>query len=98
MARLPLTARTRRRNMAIRNILTSIVVIYYYVWLLMGLTYKRKCLKIERRLRNAERRSENLNDLVQDSDTTCISELCMDIRTFYILCEMLRDVGGLKST
>jgi hypothetical protein len=45
MARLPLTARTRRRNMAIRNILTSIVVIYYYVWLLMGLAYKRKVLE-----------------------------------------------------
>jgi hypothetical protein len=97
MARLPLAARTRR-NMALRNILTSIVVIYYYVWLLMGLADRRKCLKIERRLRNAECRSENLNDLIWDNGTTCISELCMDRRTFYILCEMLRDVGGLKGT
>jgi type IV secretory pathway VirB4 component len=31
MARLPLTERTRTRNMAIRNILTSIVVIYHSV-------------------------------------------------------------------
>jgi F0F1-type ATP synthase membrane subunit b/b' len=52
--------------MTIMNILASIVVIYYYVWLLMGLAYRRKCLKIESRLRNAERRSENLNDLIQD--------------------------------
>jgi hypothetical protein len=63
----------------------------------MGLAYRSKCLKIERMLRNVERRSENLNDLVWDSDT-CISELCMDRRTFYILSEMLRDVGGLKGT
>jgi hypothetical protein len=47
MARLPLAARTRRRNMALRNILTSIVVMYYYIWLLMALVYRRKCLKIE---------------------------------------------------
>jgi hypothetical protein len=98
MARLPLAARTRRRNMALKNILTFIVVIYYYVWLLMGLAYRRKCSKIERRLRNAERRSENLNDMIRDSDTTCISELRMGRRTFNILCEMLRDVGGLKGT
>jgi hypothetical protein len=98
MTHLPLTARTRRKNMAIRNILTSIVVIYYYVWLLMGLAYRKKCLKIERRLRNAERRSENLNDLIWDSDTTCISELRMDKIIFYILCEMLRDVGGHRGT
>ncbi|KAK3139683.1 hypothetical protein QOZ80_5AG0387860 [Eleusine coracana subsp. coracana] len=94
MARISLAARIRRRNMALRNILTSILLMYYYVWLLMALAYRRKCLKIEQRLRNAERRTENLNDLIRDSDTTCISELRMDRRTFYILCEMLRDVSG----
>jgi hypothetical protein len=70
---------------------------YYYVWLLMALAYRRKCLRIERRLRNRERRIENLNELIHESDRRCISELCMD-RTFFILCEMLRDVGGLKAT
>jgi hypothetical protein len=64
----------------------------------MRLAYRRNCLKIEKRLRNVECRSENLNDMIRDSDTTCISELRMDRRTFYILCEMLRDVGGLKGT
>ncbi|KAK3152367.1 hypothetical protein QOZ80_2BG0157970 [Eleusine coracana subsp. coracana] len=98
MARLPLSARIRRRNMALRNILTSILLMYYYVWLLMALAYRRECFKIERRLRNAERRTENLNDLIRDIDTTCISELRMDRKTFYILCEMLRDVSGLKGT
>ena len=28
----------------------------------------------------------------------CISQLRMDRRTFHILCEMVRDVGGLKGT
>jgi hypothetical protein len=71
---------------------------YYYVWLLMALAYRRKCLRIERRLRNRERRIENLNELIRKSDRKCISELRMDRRTFFILCEMLRDVGGLKAT
>jgi hypothetical protein len=64
----------------------------------MAIAYRMKCLKIERRLRNTERRSENLNDLIRDSDPTCTSEFHMNRRTFYILCEMLRDVGGLKAT
>lgn len=84
--------------MALRNILTSILVMCYYVWLLMALAYRRKCLKIERRFRNAECRIENLNNLIRDSDAKCISELRMDRKTLYILCEMLRDVGGLKCT
>lgn len=41
---------------------------------------------------------ENLNELIRESDRKCISELRMDRRTFFILCEMLRDVGGLKAT
>jgi hypothetical protein len=64
----------------------------------MGLAYRRKCLRIERRLRNRERRMENLNELIHEIDRKCISELRMDRRTFFILCEMLRDVGGLKAT
>ncbi|XP_035822306.1 uncharacterized protein [Zea mays] len=84
--------------MAFRGILSSLVVTYYYVWLLMGLAYRRKCLRIERRLRNRERRMENLNELIRETDRKCISELRMDRRTFFILCEMLRDVGGLKAT
>ncbi|KAJ8444765.1 hypothetical protein Cgig2_011727 [Carnegiea gigantea] len=37
----------------------------------------------------------NLNKLIRGSDTTCKSELCMNRRTFNILCEMVRDIGGL---
>jgi hypothetical protein len=64
----------------------------------MALAYRRKCLRIEIRLRNREHRIENLNELIRESDRKCISELRMDRRTFFILCEMLRDVGGLKAT
>ncbi|KAH6756612.1 hypothetical protein C2S53_001793 [Perilla frutescens var. hirtella] len=36
--------------------------------------------------------------LTKMSDAICISELRMDRRTFTILCELARDVGGLKAT
>ena len=98
MACLPLTTRTRRRNMALRNMPTSIVVMYYYMWFFLALAHRRRCFKIERRIINEELRNEKLFQLIHSSDTTCISELRMDRRTFYILCEMLRDVGGLKGT
>ena len=83
--------------MALRNMLTSIVVMYYYMWFFLTLAYRR-CFKIERRIINKELRNEKLFQLIRSSDTTCISELRMDRRTLYILCEMLRDVGGLKGT
>ncbi|KAG6493411.1 hypothetical protein ZIOFF_048394 [Zingiber officinale] len=34
--------------------------------------------------------------LTKESDAFCISELRMDRRTFGILCDMVRDIGGLK--
>ncbi|KAF8730407.1 hypothetical protein HU200_016984 [Digitaria exilis] len=97
MARLPLSARTRT-NMALRSMLTSIITMYYFMWSLLAMAYKKRCLKIEQRIRNREQRSLRLSQIICDSDATCISQLRMDRRTFHVLCEMLRDVGGLKAT
>nr|TKW10363.1 hypothetical protein SEVIR_6G159400v2 [Setaria viridis] len=36
MVRLPLSTRIRRRNMALRNMMTSIIVIYYYMNVLLS--------------------------------------------------------------
>uniref|UniRef100_A0A0D9YRH2 Uncharacterized protein n=1 Tax=Oryza glumipatula TaxID=40148 RepID=A0A0D9YRH2_9ORYZ len=58
---------------------------------------ERKCWKIERRIKIRELRSERLFQLIRESDIACISELRMDRRTFRILCDMLRDVGGISS-
>nr|TKW28107.1 hypothetical protein SEVIR_3G303500v2 [Setaria viridis] len=98
MARLPLSTRTRRRNMALRNMMTFIIVIYYYMWSLLAVAYKRRCLKIEQRIKNIEQRNVRLSNLICNSDVACISQLRMDRRTFYTLCEMLSDVSGLKAT
>jgi len=78
--------------------MTSIMLLYYHVWLLFALAYRRKCLKIERRIKIRELRGQNLYELISQSDTMCISQLRMDRRTFSILCEMVRDVGGLEGS
>ncbi|KAF7021971.1 hypothetical protein CFC21_034824 [Triticum aestivum] len=98
MARLPLSARRRRRNVAFINLMSAIMLVYYYVWLIFGLVYRRKCWQIERRLRIRELRGENLYKLTGESDAACISQLRMDRRIFHILCEMVRAVGGLRGT
>uniref|UniRef100_A0ACD5UG09 Uncharacterized protein n=1 Tax=Avena sativa TaxID=4498 RepID=A0ACD5UG09_AVESA len=98
MSRLPLNTRYRRRNVATRNLMTSIMLLYYHVWLLFALAYRVKCLKIERRIKIRELRGQNLYELISQSDKMCISHLHMDRRTFSILCEMVRDVGGLEGS
>jgi hypothetical protein len=49
-------------------------------------------------IRVRELRSEHLYHLIRESDVPCISEVHKDMRTFDVLCEMLRDMAGLKGT
>ena len=43
-------------------------------------------------------RRRHLNHLIKHSDIVCKSELRVNRRTFYVLCEMVRDIGGLSGT
>ena len=36
--------------------------------------------------------------LIRESDVNCINDLCMDRRTFSILCKMPRDIDRLSGT
>ena len=98
MARLRLTTQMRRRNLVLRNMASAIMLMYYYISVLLVLSYKWKCWKIERRIQIRELRSDRLCRFIRESDVPCISELRMDRRTFDMLCEMLIDVSGLKGT
>ncbi|PNT62023.1 hypothetical protein BRADI_5g24235v3 [Brachypodium distachyon] len=68
MARLPLNARSRRRNLRIRLMMSSLVMMYYYVWLMFFVAYRRRCLKIERRIRNRSLRAQRLFEMIHESD------------------------------
>jgi hypothetical protein len=98
MARLPLSTRTRKRNLTLRNMASAIMLMYYYILALVVLSHKWKCWKIERRIKIKELRSQRMYHLICESDVKCINDLRLNRRKFHILCEMLRDVGGLRGT
>lgn len=43
-------------------------------------------------------RMKNLNDMIYESDIICLEQLRMDRHCFWVLCSLLRDVGGLSDT
>jgi len=74
------------------------VLLVIFMWLMMAIIiHETQRVKLPYREKK-RRRLVNLNKLVRDSDATCKSELRMNRRTFNILCEMVRDVGGLTGT
>ncbi|OEL13330.1 hypothetical protein BAE44_0025651 [Dichanthelium oligosanthes] len=88
MARLPLTTRTWRRSLALRNIdLPSCLCI---IISLLVLSYKWKCWKIERRIKVREFRSQCMHHLIQESDVECISFACKN----YMLCQCVCETSG----
>lgn len=46
---------------------------------------------------NHQTRLQYLNSLIRESDVTCVSQLRMNRRTFGILYELLRTIGGVKN-
>lgn len=100
MARVPLISRRRRQIFVLLSIHFIFILFFLIIswWYYMSLAYKRtKQLKISKKDRN-QLRIENLYKIIVESDIKCISQLRMDRRTFYILCEMVRDIGGLRGT
>ncbi|GKB54282.1 ALP1-like protein [Tanacetum coccineum] len=101
MARSPISSRQRNvlRMVEIMNSLVSVFNVVFMTW--FRLTLLR--INIERPLikSNEQKWLERmiwLNRLTKESDIVCISQLRMDRSTFVTLCEMVRDIGGLKGT
>ncbi len=55
----------------------AVIFMYYYVAILFLISCKRKCWKIERRIRIRELRSERLFQLFRESGIAYISKLRM---------------------
>ena len=74
------------------------VLLVIFMWLMMAIII-HETQRVKLSYREKKRcRLVNLNKLIRDSDATCKSELRMNRRTFNILCEMVRDIGGLTGT
>ncbi|GAB4829638.1 hypothetical protein Ancab_040643 [Ancistrocladus abbreviatus] len=100
MARFGLSLRRRRELQLLQYIIImiNIVVLMYVMWRLRGITlFNRLQLKEEKKNRRRIR-IDNLYGIITDSDRNCQNELRMNRHTFGVLCEMLRDIGGLRDT
>lgn len=97
MARLPIANRRRRRRInSIFCTMVMVLITLFMNWLSILMMYsnyrKRILTKEEKRVE----RMQYLFRLIRESDSACVSQLRMDRRTFSILCELVRDVGGLR--
>lgn len=100
MARPPFNCR-RRRLMCTLWIMSGMLMVCMVLILyqIANLAYFRsKVRRIETKEEKRIKRMQWICSLTKDSDAFCISELRMDRRTFARLCDMVRDIGGLKAT
>ena len=75
-------------------VIINIAFIMYLVLHTLGISMH----SIHRMRDKKRRRQDNLNALINDGDIACKNELRMNRKTFYTLCEMVRDKGGLRGT
>ncbi|XP_042453279.1 protein ALP1-like [Zingiber officinale] len=94
-------------NSRSQNLMCTLWVTHIILMAVMVLIFYQHSYRIYRRtkicrIKNKEekriKRMQWIFSLTKESDAFCISELRMDRRTFEILCDMVRDIGGLKDT
>lgn len=79
-------------------VMVSVLTMMYLRWGIMRTTVIRS-MDPEGQKRSKKRlRHEMLRKLTRESDVSCRKELGLDRHTFDVLCEMLRDIGGLHGT
>ncbi|KAL3533009.1 hypothetical protein ACH5RR_006530 [Cinchona calisaya] len=101
MARLPITNR-RRRQRQINSILCAmymvLITLFVYWQHVVMMYFKYRKHRILSKEEKRVERIQYLFRLVSENHAACISQLRMDRRTFTMLCEMIRDIGGLRDT
>ncbi|KAH6826541.1 hypothetical protein C2S53_017312 [Perilla frutescens var. hirtella] len=100
MARSPFNYRRRRllcTMWTMYGMLTVCLVLILYQIVILA-NKRSRSRQIKSKEEKQIDRMKWVFTLTKKSDAICISELRMDRRTFAILCEMARDVGGLKAT
>ncbi|PWA38957.1 hypothetical protein CTI12_AA576600 [Artemisia annua] len=101
MTRSPISSRQRNalRVLKIMNSLVSVFNLVFITWFRLSLlrtSIARPLIKSNEQQRL--KRIIWLNRLTKESDIVYVSQLRMDRSTFVTLCEMVRDIGGLRGT
>ena len=79
-------------------IMVNVMLMMYLMWYMKDIIVVRS-LGLEERKKSKKRlRNEILNGLIRESDMSCKNEFHLNRQTLNVLCEMLRDIGGLNGT
>ena len=89
---LTLMHRTIREMVVLFNLVLSIMLL---IW---DMDNNGSTSVVPRQFQRSWLQIEHLHRLIGESDITCISQLRMDRHTVVVLCNMVRDVGGLSPT
>ena len=92
---------TRTRKLQQLHVLFAtvrIVILLYFMWYVKSVTSVLSIQLKEGKRSRKMLRVEILHRLVVESDVYCQNELRMNRYTFNVLCEMFRDIGGLRGT
>ena len=100
MPRLMRSVARKRKLKQLQLILSMINIIFmmYWIWYLMSMFTIRGVQLRERKKNKKLLRMLFLSGLYKESDVKCKSVLRVNRKTFNIICEMLRDLGGLSGT
>ena len=100
-SQLAIVRRRKKRQIELLLLLmvvNNVVTLMYLVMCMMGvIVYEIERLRYSKSEKK-HLRQKHLDALIKDSDVVCKSELRVNRKTFYVLCEMVRDVGGLNGT
>lgn len=101
MARPPINKRQHklRKLLLVQQMATTMLVLLLSFYYFFICTYFRaKICNFKTKEEKMMARKNWIFRLTMESDAVCISELRMDRATFRVLCDMVREVAGLKPT
>ena len=92
--------RRKRRLKQLQLVVTNVVVVLmmYWVWYMTSVATVRGVQLIQSKRDRKILRLKIMHRLIQESDVHCKSELRVNRQTFNIICEMLKEIGGLTRT
>lgn len=88
----------RSRQLHVIYAIVRALMLLYYLWYMMSTSAIRTIELKEKKKCKVGLRIKWLNRLIRESDVNCRNELRMSRNVFNTLCEMVRDIGGLKGT
>lgn len=77
--------------------ISCVVLLHLMMYSIRKTLHHSQYIELDKRTRR-KMRLKNLNRIIRESDTLCRSFLRINRRTFGVLLEMIRDIGGLNET